>query len=117
MAMVTRPVQGGAYSGPRSEPGGQPTPRAGRTVAAYGVVGPMSVGHLHSRLIKAIFGMRVLILWLRLSRRVVAVSKIIKFPMLDPALSRPVVPALRIIRLLMRDLVLSQPAVRESIAG
>lgn len=36
MAGATRPVQGGAYSGPRSEPGGQNTPRAGRVVASYG---------------------------------------------------------------------------------
>jgi hypothetical protein len=37
LAGATRPVQGGAYSGPRSEPGGQNTPRAGRVVAATGV--------------------------------------------------------------------------------
>src|SRR3954469_8117547 len=36
MAGATRPVQGGAYSSPRSEPGGQNTPRAGRVVASYG---------------------------------------------------------------------------------
>jgi hypothetical protein len=36
VAGATRPVQGGAYSGPRSEPGGQNTPRAGRVVASYG---------------------------------------------------------------------------------
>jgi hypothetical protein len=36
MPGITRPVQGGAYSGPRSEPGGQNTPRAGRVVASYG---------------------------------------------------------------------------------
>lgn len=36
MSRVTRLVQGGAYSGPRSEPGGQNTPRAGRSVAAVG---------------------------------------------------------------------------------
>jgi hypothetical protein len=39
MPGATRPVQGGAYSGPRSEPGGQNTPRAGRVVAAYGTTG------------------------------------------------------------------------------
>lgn len=31
-----RSVVGGAYSGPRSEPGGRNTPKAGRSVAAYG---------------------------------------------------------------------------------
>src|SRR3954464_5634591 len=36
MPGAARPVQGGAYSGPRSEPGGQNTPRAGRVVASYG---------------------------------------------------------------------------------
>src|SRR4051794_6528859 len=36
MAGATRPVGGGAYSSPRSEPGGQNTPRAGRVVAPYG---------------------------------------------------------------------------------
>jgi hypothetical protein len=37
MPGATRPVQGGAYSSPRSEPGGQNTPRAGRVVASLGV--------------------------------------------------------------------------------
>jgi len=36
VAGATRPVAGGAYSGPRSEPGGQNTPRAGRVVVSYG---------------------------------------------------------------------------------
>jgi Concanavalin A-like lectin/glucanases superfamily len=36
VAGATRPVGGGAYSGPRSEPGGQTSPRAGRSVASVG---------------------------------------------------------------------------------
>jgi hypothetical protein len=36
VAGATRPVGGGAYSSPRSEPGGQNTPRAGRSVATVG---------------------------------------------------------------------------------
>jgi hypothetical protein len=36
VAGASRPVQGGAYSGARSEPGGQNTPRAGRVVTSYG---------------------------------------------------------------------------------
>jgi hypothetical protein len=41
VAGATRPVGGGAYSGPRSEPGGRNTPRAGRSVAAYGSYTPV----------------------------------------------------------------------------
>jgi hypothetical protein len=36
MPGATRPVQGGAYTSPRSEPGGQNTPRAGRVVSSVG---------------------------------------------------------------------------------
>jgi hypothetical protein len=37
MPGATRPVQGGSYTGPRSEPGGQNSPRAGRVVASVGL--------------------------------------------------------------------------------